>query len=53
MRPVVKIHHNDATGRHVARCATGDCDWTYANPVKAACEEQARWHRQQHRQQQR
>jgi hypothetical protein len=35
---------------HTAVCRTGDCAWRSGpHPVKAAAEEQARWHREQHR----
>lgn len=49
VRPVVRITFDAPTGHHRAVCGTGDCAWVYTNPVKAACEEQARWHRASHR----
>ena len=35
---------------YTAMCGTGDCAWRFGpEPIKAAVEEQARWHRESHR----
>lgn len=45
-RPQVLIV-NAAAGRREARCV--HCPWTYSNTVKVDVEQQARYHRGQHR----
>lgn len=50
MRVVVKVEPApDGQAGHIAHCRTGTCNWTYHSIIKAAVEEQARWHRQKHR----
>lgn len=52
-RPVVHIRPaNGVAGRtyHVAWCATDDCEFVYIAAVKTDAQEQARWHRDSHRQ---
>lgn len=54
MRPVVKLHEQTAIDGHstwTAVCNTGTCTWE-SNPhhVKTGAQEEARWHRDTHRQ---
>lgn len=55
-RVVVKVQRIEAAAadewrctEYQAFCRTGDCGWAYAAAIRAVVEEQARFHRQQHR----
>lgn len=45
--PKVPITTED--GRHFATCRVSGCQWQRTSVVRAAVEEEARWHRQSHR----
>jgi hypothetical protein len=51
-RVPVRLMTRDRNGqpaRYAAVCQVDGCEWAHTSPVRAAVEEQARWHRSEHR----